>query len=123
MLPVTEFMQYSNLNDFAPMPRSVLRLRLSSTAKLLYALLLDRATLSRKNGFTDGEQGHVYVIYPVKKLARELNRAECTVQRALDELEHAFLISRLRERTGYNRIYLYIPDTNSAKTPVLTCLK
>ena len=119
MLPVTEFMQYSSLNNFAPLPRAVLRLRLSSTAKLLYALLLDRATLSRKNGFTDGEQGHVYVIYPVKKLARELSRTEGTVQRAMDELEHAFLIHRQRERTGYNRVYLYIPDTDSAKTPVL----
>jgi len=120
MLSVTEFMQYSSLSDFAPLPRSVLRSPLSGTAKLLYALLLDRGTLSQKNGYTNGPLGHVYVVYPVQKLAGEIGRAECTVQRALDELERACLIMRQRDRTGYNRIYLYIPDLERAKTPVLT---
>ena len=35
---------------------------LSTNAKLLYGLLLDRVSLSSNNGWVD-EQGHVYIIY------------------------------------------------------------
>ena len=35
---------------FLPYPRFMLKMDVSQTAKLLYALLLDRSTLSQKNG-------------------------------------------------------------------------
>ena len=39
--------------SYLPYPRFLLKMDLSQTAKLLYALLLDRSTLSQKNGWTD----------------------------------------------------------------------
>ena len=40
------------------------------TAKLLYALLLDRSTLSQKNGWQDGE-GRIFIVYPVDVYKRQ----------------------------------------------------
>lgn len=58
------FYVQTKLVDYVPLPRSLLGEDLSSTALLLYGALLDRATLSQKNGYTD-ELGRVYVIYPL----------------------------------------------------------
>ena len=44
------------LPPFLPYPRFLLELDLSQTAKMTYALLLDRATLSQKNLWTDAEE-------------------------------------------------------------------
>lgn len=41
---------------------------ISQTAKLLYALFLDRSALSQKNGWTDGE-GRVFIVYPITEIA------------------------------------------------------
>ena len=40
---------------------------LSTDAKMLYGLLLDRMALSQKNGWVD-EQGRVYIIYTVENI-------------------------------------------------------
>ena len=59
---------------------------LSGAAKLLYALFLDRVSLSIKNGQID-EQGRVFIYYSVKSICEDLN---CGTQKAckiLDELE------------------------------------
>ena len=50
------------LPQYLPYARFLLNTDLSHTAKLLYTLLLDRATLSQKNNWVD-EQGRIYVIY------------------------------------------------------------
>ena len=81
------------------------------TAKLLYALLLDRATLSRKNNWTD-EQGRIYVVYPIPKLAQTLGCSFSSITRSLTELTNAGLIERTR--SGFSkpsRIFLKIPHT------------
>lgn len=52
------------LPQYLPYPRFLLGTDLSHTAKLLYTLLLDRATLSQKNNWMD-ERGFVYVIFPL----------------------------------------------------------
>jgi len=44
---------------------------LSHTARLMYVLLLDRMTLSQKNGWVD-VQGRAYVLYPLAGLAEDL---------------------------------------------------
>lgn len=49
------------LPQYLPYPRFLLDTDLSHTAKLLYTLLLDRATLSQKNNWIDA-QGRIYVI-------------------------------------------------------------
>ena len=40
---------------YLPYPRFLLKMDLSQTAKLLYALLLDRSALSQKNGWQDSD--------------------------------------------------------------------
>lgn len=59
------------LPQYLPYARFLLDTDLSHTAKLLYTLLLDRATLSQKNNWMDA-QGRIYVIYPLSHLAKDL---------------------------------------------------
>lgn len=82
----------------------------SINAKLLYALLLNRTMLSQKSGWVS-EDGNVYVIYTIKQMANDLNRSERTVKNALNELENAGLLTRVRQGlTKANRLFLQIPD-------------
>ena len=78
------------LPRYLPFPKFLLDAQLSHTAKLLYALLLDRATLSRKNNWTD-EQGRIYVVYPIPKLAQTLGCSFSSITRSLTELTNAGL--------------------------------
>ena len=99
------------LPRYLPFPKFLLDAQLSHTAKLLYALLLDRATLSRKNNWTD-EQGRIYVVYPIPKLAQALGCSFSSITRSLTELTNAGLIERTR--SGFSkpsRIFLKIPHT------------
>ena len=51
----------TRLPPYLPYPRFLLQTDLTQTAKLLYALLLDRATLSQANGWLD-EGGRIYLV-------------------------------------------------------------
>ena len=68
------------LPQYLPYARFLLDTDLSHTAKLLYTLLLDRATLSQKNNWID-TQGHIYVIYPLSHLAKDLGCCISSVTR------------------------------------------
>ena len=48
--------------------------QLSLDAKLLYALMLDRAALSSKNGWLD-DKGRVYIIYTLEQVMADLHCA------------------------------------------------
>ena len=51
MNPIADYMTAeTELPAYLPYPRFLLKMDISHTAKLLYALLLDRSTLSQKNG-------------------------------------------------------------------------
>ena len=94
-----------------PLPRFILHAELSLNAKLLYGLILNRSTLSQKNDWVD-ELGCVYVIYTIRQMAEDLDRSERTVKNALNELENADLLQRVRQ--GYNqpnKLYLMLPDS------------
>lgn len=53
----------------------------------------------------------MYVIYTIKQMADDLNRSERTVKNALNELEAAGLITRVRQGWNRaNRIFLHLPD-------------
>ena len=109
----------SPLPRYLPFPKFLLDIKLSHTAKLLYALLLDRATLSRKNNWTD-EQDWIYVIYPIPKLAQALGCSFSSVTRSLTELTDAGLIERTR--SGFSkpsRIFLKIPHTAQNRSVTL----
>lgn len=51
----------TRLPPYLPYPRFLLQTDLTQTAMLLYALLLDRATLSQANGWLD-EGGRIYLV-------------------------------------------------------------
>ena len=79
---------------------------ISTDAKLLYGLMLDRMQLSAKNGWLD-DNGRVYIYYTVKQIMNALSCSNKTVTRLLNELEGVHLISR--EKSGFSkpdRIYV-----------------
>jgi hypothetical protein len=76
------------LPQYLPYARFLLDTDLSHTAKLLYTLLLDRATLSQKNNWVD-ERGFVYVIFPISSLSEALRCSTMSIKRALRSLEDA----------------------------------
>ena len=82
---------------FLPYPRFMLKMDVSQTAKLLYALLLDRSTLSQKNGWQDSG-GRTYIVYPIAEIAEILDKSTMTIQNSLKELDIAGLLER--ERRG-----------------------
>ena len=97
------------LPQYLPYPRFLLDTDLSHTAKLLYSVLLDRATLSQKNNWIDA-QGCIYVLYPLSSLAKDLRCSISSITRAFSELENAQLAERVR--SGFskpNRILLKVP--------------
>ena len=108
-MDVKPYTAAARLSSFLPLPKALLTADLSGTALLLYALLLDRGTLSAKNGYT-GRGGQVYVVYPIQKLAAALGKGESVVKDRLKELEQAGLILRTHpERGRASHIFLYLP--------------
>ena len=101
----------TKLLPYLPFPRFLLGADLTQTAKVLYAVLLDRSNLSRANGWTD-EDGNIFVVFPLNKLADMVDKGPSTVKNALNELEAAGLIERQRCGNGMpNRIYVKQPDS------------
>lgn len=97
------------LPQYLPYARFLLDADLSHTAKLLYTMLLDRATLSQKNNWVD-ERGFVYVIFPLLSLSKALRCSTMSIKRALRSLEDADLIERKRSRiTVPNSIFIKVP--------------
>lgn len=77
-------------------------LSLSTDAKLLYGLMLDRMGLSLKNGWFD-EEGRVFIYFSVEQIMKLLccGNAKCT--RLLQELDNRTgvgLISRVKQGLG-----------------------
>ena len=99
------------LPQYLPYARFLLDTDLSHTARLLYTLLLDRATLSQKNNWIDA-QGCIYVVYPLSSLAKDLGCSISSITRSFTELENAQLVERVRN--GFSkpsRILLKVPHT------------
>ena len=79
---------------------------LSTDAKTLYGILLDRMGLSVKNGWLD-EQGRVYIIFPVQEVMDALGCADNKATKLFRELENAGLVERKRRGLGKpNLIYV-----------------
>lgn len=81
-----ETMQFA----FIPVPMALLSdpryENLSSDAKLLYALLLNRMNLSRKNGWFD-EENRVFIYYSIEDIAADLHCGRNKAIKALQELD------------------------------------
>ena len=72
---------------------------LSTEAKVLYGLILDRISLSRENGWID-EMGRVYVYYTVENVRKALNCWDEAACKYLRELETFGLIERKKQGLG-----------------------
>lgn len=78
---------------------------LSNEAKLLYAFILRRADLSRKNGWAD-EYGRIYLYYPINEVVELLHCGRQKAVNTLRELQYADLIAIKKQGCGKpNRIY------------------
>lgn len=78
----------------------------STDAKLLYGLLLDRMDLSVKKRWLD-EHGRVYLYYTIASIQADLCCCKEKACKLLRELEHTGLIEKKRQGRGSpSRIYV-----------------
>ena len=91
---------------YAPFPVFLMDYDLSMTARVLYALMFNRAMLSQLNNWVD-DLGRVFIIFTEAEMCEALKKGLSTVKKALADLERFDLLTR--ERGGFgkaNRIYL-----------------
>ncbi len=95
--------------------------QLSTDARTLYGILLDRMSLSAKYGWLD-EQGRVYIIYAIREVRESLCCAEHKAVKLFRELEQADLIERKRRGLGKTSL-IYVKNFSSGlpKTKVQNC--
>ena len=106
-------MEFEFMTAGTPLPPALLRLPASSTAKVMYARMLDEALAY---GIED-ENGILYIHFPIKELAAALSRSTMTIKRAMSELDDMGLVMRVRrDFSKPNRIYLLIPKADHTKT-------
>ena len=87
-------------------PKALLSLSISSTAKIMYCMILDAVL----NSGIKYENGTLFVYFPLTELAADISKCIMTVGRYLNELEKAGLIMRIRQEFGKpNRIYVLVP--------------
>nr|WP_326186334.1 replication initiator protein A [uncultured Oscillibacter sp.] len=109
----------SNQFSFFRIPRQLITdtkyKGLSTDAKLLYGLMLNRMGLSQRNGWYD-EQGRVFIYYPVAKIQEVLGCGHDKAGRLAAELERGYgLIERVRQGQGRPaRIYVKRFTTGNA---------
>ena len=72
---------------------------LSSDAKLLYGLMLDRMALSMKNNWLD-DKNRAYIIYSIDSVMEDLSCSKPTCVKIMKELDMIGLIERRRKGLG-----------------------
>ena len=94
------------MSKYYKMPAELLSLPLTPRAMLLYAVLADRAELSKKNELFSDKYGY-YIIYRIEEICSTLDIGERTAKYALAELEDIGLIVRRKQgRTKPQKIYV-----------------
>lgn len=102
----------TRLTNYSVIPNTVCEMNISSTAKVIYAKLLNRAQLSAGNGFVDG-LGRAYVIYIIEDLAKELGKCNSTIKDNLRELTRVGLIEKKRSsKSRANMIFVKVPGAS-----------
>ena len=89
--------------SYIPLPRFLLQdeqLRdISNDAKVLYALLLDRASVSRQNGYVEPD-GTIRLYFTLEQAQKKLHRSRQSATRIFRELEYSGLINRKKQGLG-----------------------
>lgn len=91
---------------------------LSTDAKLLYGLLLDRMGLSSRNGWYD-ELGRVYIYYPLDEVQADLNCGHDKATKLLSELDTGKgigLIERVKQGQG-RPAKIYVKQFTTTEIP------
>ena len=102
----------ANQFNFIKIPKDLLTesvfAKLSLSAKILYGILLDRMSLSMKNGWFDKEN-KPYIIYPISEIQEDLNLTKKKAMDYLMELEQIGLVEKKKRGFGLPSI-LYIKN-------------
>lgn len=105
-------MNGTRLTNYSLIPNTVCEMNISSTAKVIYAKLLNRAQLSASNGFVDS-LGRAYVIYTIEDLSKELGKCNSAIKDNLRELTRVGLIEKKRSsKSRANMIFVKVPETS-----------
>ena len=103
MKNLCKFTVKSPTASYIPLPRFLLldeELQcISNDAKILYALLLDRASISRQNGYIDPD-GTIRLYFTVEQVQKKLHRSRQSATRIFRELEYSGLIIRKKQGLG-----------------------
>ena len=89
--------------SYVPLPRFLLQdetlLEISIDEKVLYALLLDRASISRQNGYVEPD-GTIRLYFTVEQAQAKLHRSRQSATQIFRELEYSGLIIRRKQGLG-----------------------
>ena len=103
MKNLCKFTVKSPVASYIPLPRFLLLDKelqdISNDAKVLYALLLDRASISRQNGYIDPD-GTIRLYFTVEQVQKKLHRSRQSATRIFRELEYSGLIIRKKQGLG-----------------------
>lgn len=111
MKPITDDF---TLPNFYIYPKFLLKAKLSRHAKLAYILMLERTRLSARNGWKD-IKGFVFIIYPQREMAQDMECGVTTVKCAMRELCAGGYIRRVKRGLGKaDLLYVMTPEEDSA---------
>lgn len=89
----------SAVTSYLPLPRFLIPLEISNDAKLLYAMLLDRASISKENGYVEPD-GTVRLYFTLNETKEKLRKSRQVSTRIFHELETCGLIVRRKQGLG-----------------------
>ena len=99
------FLKFTNKSlsaSYIPFPRFLMEdslAGLSNDAKVLYALMMDRASISKVNGFLETD-GTIRIYFTVEQAQKKLHRSRQCATRIFHELEFSGLICRKKQGLG-----------------------
>ena len=96
---LTPYKEDSGVPPCLPFPRFLVPMDLSNDAKVLYAMLLDRAGISRENGYIEPD-GRIRLYFTLEEAKGKLHRSRQVATRAFQELERCGLILRRKQGLG-----------------------
>ena len=96
---LTPYKEDSGVPPYLPFPRFLVPMDLSNDAKVLYALMLDRASISKVNGFVEAD-GTIRLYFTVEQAQKKLHRSRQSVTRIFQQLESSGLICRKKQGLG-----------------------
>ena len=88
--------------SYIPFPRFLMEdcfAELTNDAKVLYALMLDRASISKVNGFLETD-GTIRIYFTVEQAQKKQHRSRQSATRIFRELEYSGLIIRKKQGLG-----------------------